>query len=124
MQGEISCFPFIFQRAIPEGQGIEVANQPRAMMVWGLQISVAQGRKAEALQRLDIELQGDRRGLRQETTRNRPVQVGSIGEAIVALTGSQFAAPETAVLDVARQLVLVWLALALRSEEHTSELQS
>ena len=57
--------------------------------------------KAEALQRLRIELEEDRLGLGEEPHLDREIEIGAIGHLEIALVVGELVAPEAAVLDVA-----------------------
>src|SRR5690625_4702168 len=82
-------------------------------MVRRLDFAVTQGSQAEPLEWLRIELQGDPLALRQKPPSHRPLLIGAIGKAVVALLGCQLAAPEAALLDVALQLLRIGCAPAL-----------
>ena len=71
-------------------------------------------REAEALQRLDIELQDDRLRRGDQPHRRRALEIGLVGVLEIELLGRQLVFPEAAIGDVAVELLRVGCALALR----------
>ena len=72
------------------------------------------GGKTEFLQGFRIQLQHDRVGLGDEAHAGRPLQVVAIAHLVVTRRFGNRRVPETAVLDVALQLLRIRRALALR----------
>src|SRR3546814_4311132 len=114
----------LLERRIPDRQRVEVGLDAPALAVRRLHRAMPARRQAELLQHLAVELQGDRLLARQPAHRLGVGEIALVGELEVELVGRQRVRPEAAVLDVALELVRVRLAGAVRSEEHTSELQS
>ena len=73
---------------------------------------MAVGGKAEALQRLDVDLQRDRLRRADQPEGDRLLEVPLVGMLEVAFVRCELVAPETPVLDVALELVGVYRALA------------
>ena len=110
VQREIRLGVGCLERRVPERQRIEIRAHALAMPPGRLHRAVALRRQAELLQLLAVQLQDDRLGLLDEAHGARVLQIRSIGMLVEARFGYQLALPETAVLDVALQLLGVGLA--------------
>jgi hypothetical protein len=76
--------------------------------------AVALRGEAKTLQRLGVQMQRDRRVVRDETEPLRPAQIIAIGHFVIARGFGHRRAPNAAVFDVAPQLLGVRLAFAVR----------
>ena len=69
--------------------------------------------KAEALQRLGIDLEDDRLGLTEKTELHRRLQIGLVGHLVEPFLRLELMMPEAAMFDIALELVLVRRAPAV-----------
>ena len=101
----------VSRRRIPEGQGIEIGLNARAMLLGRSQGAVAAGGKAHLLDRLAVELEDRGRGGEAESLFQRPLDVVAVDMAVVAHVLGQVMRMKAAVGDILLELARIDVAL-------------
>src|SRR6516225_10935986 len=104
--------PRFLERHVPEWERVEIGRDSFAMCLGRHHPPMPAGREAEALKRLDIELQRDRVGSIDESHRDSGFEIGFVRVLEISLVFGQLMLPKTTVRDIPLELTWVGRALA------------
>src|SRR6516162_8084802 len=104
--------PRFLERRVPKRQRVEIGRDPLAMCLGRHHLPVPAAGEAEALKRLDIELQYDRLGSIDESHRNRGFEISLVGVLEIPLVFGQLMLPKATICDVALELTRIGRPMA------------